>query len=152
MMQNSYNSIRLLMTQEQLQQLQTANDAKIAKGGLDCNDAKKFYASVVSRRRQRNEICVTLKRSSIIHDVYIGKNCIEVLLVFLFLFVSTNKPLIQHIYFGDFIKFLQSTFSPLTESVKNKNISATSWATCPSNLSFCSPLLKSLCLLKMPPF
>jgi hypothetical protein len=31
----------------------------------------------ISRRRQRNEICVTLKRSSIIHDVYIGKNCVE---------------------------------------------------------------------------
>jgi hypothetical protein len=31
----------------------------------------------ISRRQQRNEICVTLKRSSIIHDVYIGKNCVE---------------------------------------------------------------------------
>ena len=33
----------------------------------------------ISRKRQRNEICVTLKRSSIIHDVYIGKNCVEVI-------------------------------------------------------------------------
>ena len=61
--------------------------------GKDPDVAEDMYdpktsTEAISRRRQRNEICVTLKRSSIIHDVYIGKNCIEVLLVFLFLFVS----------------------------------------------------------------
>ena len=51
----------------------------------------------ISRRRQRNEICVTLKRSSIIHDVYIGKNCVEVIMVVAYLAVNitfflTDQP------------------------------------------------------------
>ena len=51
----------------------------------------------ISRRRQRNEICVTLKRSSIIHDVYICKNFVEVLMVVVYLSVDivyflTDQP------------------------------------------------------------
>ena len=34
-----------------------------------------------SRRRQRNEICVSLKRSSIIHNCYLIKNVIEILII-----------------------------------------------------------------------
>ena len=48
----------------------------------DMYDAK-TSTEAISRRRQRNEICVTLKRSSIIHDVYIGKNCVKVAIIFL---------------------------------------------------------------------
>jgi hypothetical protein len=44
----------------------------------------------ISRKRQRNEICVTLKRSSIIHDVYIGKNCVEVIMVFIYLSIDIS--------------------------------------------------------------
>ena len=35
----------------------------------------------ISRQRQRNEICISLKRSDIIYHVYIGKNCLKILLV-----------------------------------------------------------------------
>ena len=58
--------------------------------GKDPDVAEDMYdattsTEAISRRRQRNEICVTLKRSSIIHHVYIGKNVLEILLVLLFL-------------------------------------------------------------------
>jgi hypothetical protein len=53
----------------------------------DMYDAK-TSTEAISRRRQRNEICVTLKRSSIIHDVYIGKNCVKVVLDFLYLLID----------------------------------------------------------------
>ena len=42
-------------------------------------------ASAMSRLRQRNEICVVLKRSSIIHHAYIGRNVVEILLILFFL-------------------------------------------------------------------
>ena len=45
----------------------------------------KTSTDAISRRRQRNEICVSLKRSSIIHHVYIGKNFLECLIVLIFL-------------------------------------------------------------------
>ena len=51
-------------------------DPDVAEDMHDTNDT-----SAISRRRQRNEICVTLKRSSIIHDVYIAKNILEILLI-----------------------------------------------------------------------
>ena len=47
----------------------------------------------ISRRRQRNEICVVLKRSSSIHHVYIGKNVLEILLVLIFLPVNITYAL-----------------------------------------------------------
>ena len=46
--------------------------------------------SAMSRLRQRNEICVVLKRSSIIHHAYIGKNVAEILMIFLFLPLNIN--------------------------------------------------------------
>ena len=46
-----------------------------------CPHLNPWLLDVIYECPRRNEICVTLKRSSIIHDVYIGKNCVEVLLV-----------------------------------------------------------------------
>jgi hypothetical protein len=51
----------------------------------------KTSTEVISRRRQRNEICQSMKRSSIIHDAYILKNCFEIVLCFLF--ISLNVTL-----------------------------------------------------------
>jgi len=45
----------------------------------------KTSTEAISRRRQRNEICVSLKRSSIIHHVYIAKNFVKVLLIIVYL-------------------------------------------------------------------
>ena len=45
----------------------------------------KTSTEAISRRRQRNEICVSLKRSSILHHVYIGKNMVEFTLILVFL-------------------------------------------------------------------
>ena len=39
----------------------------------------------LSRMRTRNEICVALKRSSIIYKVYIMKNIFEVIVIVIFL-------------------------------------------------------------------
>ena len=52
----------------------------------------------ISRMRQRNEICVVLKRSSIIHHFYIGKNVVEILWVLIYL------PLNVHFGLEDFDK------------------------------------------------
>ena len=41
----------------------------------------KTSTEATSRLRQRNEICVSLKRSSIIYQCYLAKNCVEVLLI-----------------------------------------------------------------------
>ncbi len=49
------------------------------------NVLKYPHILIVGRRRQRNEICMSLKRSSIIHHVYIGKNVGECALVLTFL-------------------------------------------------------------------
>ena len=57
--------------------------------GKDPDVAEDMYTlsstEAISRRRQRNEICVKLKRSSFIHHVYIAKNICEILLVLLYL-------------------------------------------------------------------
>ena len=45
----------------------------------------KTSTEVISIQRQRNEICVTMKRSSIIHNVYILKNCLEILFCIAFI-------------------------------------------------------------------
>ena len=45
----------------------------------------------ISKRRQRNEICVTMKRSSIIHNVYIMKNCLEIFLCIVFTAYNLNS-------------------------------------------------------------
>lgn len=69
--------------------------------GKDPDVAEDMYdpktsTEAISRRRQRNEICVTLKRSSIIHDVYIGKNCVKVLLILLYLLMDVSFYLGDH--------------------------------------------------------
>ncbi|CAB4068022.1 unnamed protein product [Lepeophtheirus salmonis] len=59
----------------------------------------KTSTEVISRRRQRNEICVSLKRSKIIGRVYVAKNLCEILLDIAFLSInivyllSTNDDL-----------------------------------------------------------
>ena len=65
---------------------------------LDPDVAEDMYnvmtsTEAISRRRQRNEICVVLKRSSSIHHVYIGKNVLEILLVLIFLPVNITYAL-----------------------------------------------------------
>ena len=53
----------------------------------------KTSTEAISRRRQRNEICTTLKRGSLMYRVYIGKNLFEVLLVLVFLPVNVAYAL-----------------------------------------------------------
>ena len=48
-----------------------------------CDD--KANSEAISRRRRRNEICMGLKRSSIIHTTYILKNITEICLLFIFI-------------------------------------------------------------------
>uniref|UniRef100_A0A0K2UDL8 Protein tyrosine phosphatase, receptor type, J [Myotis lucifugus] n=1 Tax=Lepeophtheirus salmonis TaxID=72036 RepID=A0A0K2UDL8_LEPSM len=48
----------------------------------------KTSTEVISRRRQRNEICVSLKKSKIIGRVYVAKNVCEILLDIAFLSVN----------------------------------------------------------------
>jgi len=50
----------------------------------------KTSTEAISRRRVRNEICMSLKRSSIIRNVYMGKNVAEVLVVALFLAINVT--------------------------------------------------------------
>jgi hypothetical protein len=49
----------------------------------DMNDPRNEIEAI-SRKRQRNEICVALKRSNIIQRVYIGKNVVKAILSALF--------------------------------------------------------------------
>jgi hypothetical protein len=51
----------------------------------------KTSTEVISRRRQRNEICVSMKRSSIIHNVYLLKNCLEIVLCAVFIFYNISS-------------------------------------------------------------
>ena len=62
----------------------------------DMSDPK-TSTEAISRLRQRNEICVTLKRSSIIHSVYIIKNVVEIVIV-LMVFLPLN---ISFAFLGD---------------------------------------------------
>lgn len=55
----------------------------------------KTSTEVISRRRQRNEICVSMKRSSIIHNVYILKNCLEIFLCAFFVFFNVSSALVS---------------------------------------------------------
>ena len=48
----------------------------------------KSNSEVVSRQRRKNEICVGLKRSSIISRSYTYKNIVEVVFLFLFIFFN----------------------------------------------------------------
>ncbi|XP_059078716.1 uncharacterized protein LOC131877137 [Tigriopus californicus] len=59
----------------------------------DMTDTK-TSTEAISRRRQRNEICVSLKRSSIIHRVYIGKNFVEIILGIIFFLVNLKHALL----------------------------------------------------------
>ena len=45
----------------------------------------KTSTEAISRRRQRNEVCMSLKKGSVIHHVYLGKNVFEILVVCFFL-------------------------------------------------------------------
>ena len=45
----------------------------------------KTSTEVISRQRQRNEICISLKRGSMIHHVYLAKNFAEIIIVCIFL-------------------------------------------------------------------
>lgn len=56
----------------------------------------KTSTEAISRRRQRNEICVSLKRSSIIHNVYIAKNVFECCLILLILPINVSQVLEGH--------------------------------------------------------
>ena len=56
----------------------------------------KTSTEAISRRRQRNEICISLKRGSIIHHVYIGKNCMEILIVCVFLPINISFALLHY--------------------------------------------------------
>ena len=53
----------------------------------------KTSTEATSRQRQRKEICVSLKRSSIIHDCYLIKNAIEILLI-LIIYLPLNLSFI----------------------------------------------------------
>jgi hypothetical protein len=53
----------------------------------------KTSTEVISRRRQRNEICVLMKRSSIIHNVYLLKNCLEIFLCGFFVFFNASAAM-----------------------------------------------------------
>ncbi len=68
--------------------------------GKDPDVAEDMYDSTtsteaISRRRQRNEICVTLKRSSFIHHIYISKNILEIMLVLMYLPININYALME---------------------------------------------------------
>ena len=56
-------------------------DPDVAEDVLD----NKANSEAISRRRQRNEICMGLKRSNIIHTMYIVKNIIEIVLLLIFI-------------------------------------------------------------------
>jgi hypothetical protein len=56
----------------------------------------KTSTEAISRRRQRNEICISLKRGSMIHHVYIAKNALEILFVCFFLPVNLTYGIFAH--------------------------------------------------------
>ena len=56
----------------------------------------KTSTEAISRRRQRNEICISLKRGSIIHHVYIGKNVMEIFIVCIFLPINVSFALLHY--------------------------------------------------------
>eukprot|EP00092_Neocalanus_flemingeri_P032028 GFUD01034810.1.p1 GENE.GFUD01034810.1~~GFUD01034810.1.p1 ORF type:complete len:905 (+),score=215.05 GFUD01034810.1:108-2822(+) len=56
-------------------------DPDVAEDVMD----DKANAEAISRRRRRNEICMSLKRSSVIHNTYIIKNIAEILLLCFFI-------------------------------------------------------------------
>ena len=56
-------------------------DPDVAEDVFD--DKANFEA--ISRKRQRNKVCMGLKRSSIVHHMYIGKNILEICLVLFFI-------------------------------------------------------------------
>ena len=72
----------------------------------DMSDPK-TSTGAISRQRQRNEICVSLKRSSFIYRVYLLKNYFEVLLV-ISVYLPTNVWFALH---HQFDKFAQCNIS-----------------------------------------
>ena len=67
-------------------------DSLFGTGPDDVTDPK-TSADVIARRRQRNEICISMKRSSVIHDVYILKNFIEIILCGFFVGLNLTSTL-----------------------------------------------------------
>lgn len=67
----------------------------------------KTSTGAISRRRQRNEICVSLKQSSFIYQVYLLKNYFEIFLV-ISLYLPTNIWFVLH---HEFNKFAQCNIS-----------------------------------------
>ena len=55
----------------------------------------KTSTEAISRQRQRREICTSLKRGSLIHHVYIGKNMLEVAIVIFFLPIKASFPALK---------------------------------------------------------
>ena len=72
----------------------------------DMTDIKTSTVAI-SRRRQRNEICVSLKQSSFIYRVYLVKNYFELLLV-ISMYLPTN---IWFVLNHDFERFAQCNIS-----------------------------------------
>ena len=66
----------------------------------DMSDPK-TSTDAISRQRQRNEICVSLKRSSFIYRVYLLKNYFEILLV-ISVYLPTNVWFALHHQFNKF--------------------------------------------------
>ena len=86
-MLNDFITLYLLMTLQ--------NIVEESLFGKDPDVAEDMYnaatsTDAISRMRQRNEICVVLKRSSIIHHAYIGKNVVEIIFVLLFLTINIH--------------------------------------------------------------
>ena len=50
----------------------------------DVWDAK-ANSEAISRQRRRNEVCMSLKRSSVIHTMYIVKNILEIVMLLMFI-------------------------------------------------------------------
>ena len=55
----------------------------------DMTDPKKSLDAIM-RRRQRNEICTLMKRSSSIYRVYVGRNVVKIVLISLYLIANTR--------------------------------------------------------------
>ena len=45
----------------------------------------KANSEAISRQRRRNEVCMSLKRSSVIHTMYIVKNILEIVMLLMFI-------------------------------------------------------------------
>jgi hypothetical protein len=60
-----------------------------------CDNKANFEA--ISRKRQRNEVCMALKRSSVIHTMYIVKNILQIILLLIFIPVNITFGLLAEV-------------------------------------------------------